>query len=129
MCHFLETPFDKWLRHLPDCKYGLVSILFGFLLVSLTNPNKLFPEPQNTSTREFTPPAATQRGLARSRSFPNPILTVWGTTLAFDAIRVMASAGISGAGVPAGGRRRSRLKRRRLLVVWLWLQRKTRACV
>ncbi|CAJ1430477.1 unnamed protein product [Effrenium voratum] len=30
------------------------------------------------------------------RSFPNPILTVWGTTLAFDAIRVMASAGISG---------------------------------
>ena len=35
------------------------------------------------------------------RSFPNPILTVWGTTLAFDAIRVMASAGISGMRVVA----------------------------
>lgn len=35
------------------------------------------------------------------RSFPNPILTVWGTTLAFDAIRVMASAGMSGVRVVA----------------------------
>lgn len=34
------------------------------------------------------------------RSFPNPILTVWGTTLAFDAIRVMASAGFSGRSWP-----------------------------
>eukprot|EP00931_Biecheleriopsis_adriatica_P073561 TRINITY_DN47822_c0_g1_i1.p1 TRINITY_DN47822_c0_g1~~TRINITY_DN47822_c0_g1_i1.p1 ORF type:complete len:407 (+),score=60.12 TRINITY_DN47822_c0_g1_i1:49-1221(+) len=31
------------------------------------------------------------------RSFPNPILTVWGTTLAFDAIRTVASVGVAGA--------------------------------
>ena len=38
----------------------------------------------------------TQKDPKLARSFPNPILTVWGTTLAFDAIRVMASAGMSG---------------------------------
>ena len=38
----------------------------------------------------------TQKDPKMARSFPNPILTVWGTTLAFDAIRVMASAGMSG---------------------------------
>lgn len=43
-----------------------------------------------------------QQHFWQRRSFPNPILTVWGTTLAFDAIRVMASAGWSGARVAAG---------------------------
>ena len=38
---------------------------------------------------------------ATTRSFPNPILTVWGTTLAFDALRVMASAGFSGVRLAA----------------------------
>ena len=31
------------------------------------------------------------------RNFPNPILTVWGTTLALDLFRVMASSAVTGA--------------------------------
>ena len=36
-------------------------------------------------------------GFWQRRNFPNPILTVWGTTLALDLIRVMTSSAITGA--------------------------------